>query len=142
MAVRTTRANIAAIIELDDSVIPNDAAMLPFITIANELVTERCTGTTYGPATAYSEDRLELIERWLAAHFYTNRDPRSSDEKAGSVGASYQSKVDLGFDTSHYGQTAMRLDTNGGLAALNDLMKKGAPRVGASWLGTTPETSF
>jgi hypothetical protein len=33
----------------------------------------------------------------------------------------------------------MRLDTNGGLAKLNDDMKKGKPRVGAVWLGTEPE---
>lgn len=135
---RTTRTQVAEIIELDESIIPNDAAMLPFITVANELVTEFCTGTL-GPTTAYTSERLELIERWLAAHLYTNRDPRVTDEKAGSVGAGYQSKVDLGFNTSHYGQTAMRLDTNGGLAKLNDDMLKGKPRVTASWLGLPVE---
>jgi len=140
---RTTKAYIEAIIELDAEVIPNDAAMEPFILMANELVTECCTGDN-GPASAYTDDRLELIERWLAAHCYTLRDPRYTNEKAGSVGASYQSKVDLGFqskvdlgfDTSHYGQMAMRMDTNGGLAALNTQTKKGASKVGGSWLGT------
>lgn len=140
--MRTTRANIAAIIELDDSIVPDDAAMLPFITIANELVTEFCTGTTYGPTTAYSDVRLELIERWLAAHFYTNRDPRAVSEAAGSVNSSYQSRVDLGFDTSHYGQTAMRLDTNGSLARENELMKKGKPRLTVAWLGTNPQKTL
>ena len=133
----TTRAQVAEIIELDVSIIPNDAAMAPFILVANELVTELCTGTM-GPSTAYSADRLELIERWLTAHFYTNRDPRTSSESAG-VSATYQSRVDLGLDTSHYGQTAMRLDTNGGLAGLNSDTKKGRPRVKASWLGTESE---
>jgi hypothetical protein len=135
---RTTKDDIEGIIELDASVIPNDAAMLPFITIANELVTEYCTGTN-GPTTEYSEERLELIERWLAAHFYTNRDPRATNESAGAVSVGYQSSVGLGFDTSHYGQTAMRLDTNGGLSTLNENMKKGRPRVRVSWLGTEPD---
>lgn len=135
MAVRTTRTAVAGIIEVDAGIIPDDDAMEPFIVVANELVTECCTGAK-GPATAYDSTRLELIERWLAAHLYTNRDPRATNEKAGSVGQTYQSQVDLGFDTSHYGQTAMRLDTNGGLAALNERTKKGASRVGVTWLGT------
>jgi len=132
---RTTKANIEAIIELDPEVIPNDAAMEPFILMANELVTECCTGDK-GPSTAYTDARLELIERWLAAHCYTTRDPRYVNEKAGSVGATYQSKVDLGFDNSHYGQMAMRMDTNGGLAALDKQIKKGASKIGVAWLGT------
>lgn len=134
---RTTRALISGIIELDASIIPDDASMEPFIELASELVTEACV--TGGPATAYSETRLELIERWLAAHFYTNRDPRYTAERAGSVGATYQSSVGLGFDTSHYGQTAMRLDTNGGLAKVNEDTKKGRPRVGVFWPGTAYE---
>lgn len=134
---RTTRAQVEGIIEVDATIIPNDDAMAPFIAVANELVTEACV--TNGPSTAYTNDRLELIERWLTAHLYTHRDPRAVTEKAGSVGAGYQSKVGLGFDTSHYGQTAMRLDTNGGLAKLNEDTKKGKPRVSVYWPGTLPD---
>tara|TARA_R110000751_G_scaffold152635_1_gene257752 strand:- start:6504 stop:6926 length:423 start_codon:yes stop_codon:yes gene_type:complete len=138
MVARTTRTLVAEIIELDVSIVPNDAAMLPFITVANELVTEVCT-TPAGPKVAYTAARLELIERWLTAHFYTNRDPRTSSESAG-VSASYQSKIDLGLDTSHYGQTAMRLDTNGGLSKLNEDAKKGKPKLSAFWAGTAATT--
>ena len=132
---RTTRAQVGQIIKLDPEIIPDDAAMEPFITIANELVTERCTGDA-GPTTAYNDERLELIERWLTAHFYTHRDPRATGEKAGSVGVTFQSKVGLGFDTSHYGQAAMRFDTNGSLAKLNNDMKKGKSVASLTWLGT------
>lgn len=135
MAVRTTYEAVGGIIELDTSIVPDAASMLPFITAASALVDECCTGDA-GPITAYTDERLELIERWLTAHLYTNRDPRMTSERAGSVGGSYQSKVDLGFDTSHYGQTAMRLDTNGGLSNLNENMKKGKPSIGVTWLGT------
>ena len=87
--------------------------------------------------TDYSDDRLTLIETWLAAHCYTVRDMRAEMEKAGSVSERKQSKVDLGFDSSHYGQTAMRLDSQGGLAALNEKIKKGqAAAVGVTYLGT------
>jgi hypothetical protein len=135
---RTTKAQVEAIIELDSQIVPDESALAAFITVANELVTECCTGTV-GPAIAYTDARLELIERWLAAHFYTNRDPRLVSERAGSVSADYQSVVGLGFETSHYGQTAMRLDTNGGLARLNTTMKTGSSRIGVTWLGSTPD---
>lgn len=131
---RTTKAYIATIIELDVSIVPNDAAMEPFITVANELVTEVCTGDS-GPATAYTDARLELIERWLAAHFYAIRDPRVANESAGGVSASYESRVDLGLNLTRYGQMAMMLDTNGGLAKLDVDIKKGKPHVGVFWPG-------
>lgn len=134
MAARTTYAQVAAIIDLDAGLIPDEAALTPFIDVANDLVTEACV--TGGPTPAYSDVRLELIERWLTAHIYTIRDPRASSESAGAVSVSYQSSVGLGFDTSHYGQMAMRLDTNGGLATLNTNMKTKKSRIGAIWLGT------
>ena len=123
---RTTSEEVALIIEVDESV-----SLTPFIEAANALVTEKCSTVT-----TYDADRLELIERWLAAHFYAIRDARPTHERAGSVGASYQSKVDLGFDVTHYGQMAMRLDTAGGLAALNMEAKKGGARTATvTWVG-------
>jgi len=132
---RTTRAGVATIIELDDTVVPDDNSMLPFILTANELVTELCTGSN-APATEYTAERLELIERYLAAHFYTLRDPRPVSEGAGPVSVTYQSSVAVGLQTSHYGQIAMRLDTNGGLAGLDAKMRMGSAKPGVTWLGT------
>ena len=124
---RTTSALVKGIIETDDTSIPD---LTPFIDVANELVTECCEDD-------YTSSRLTLIETWLAAHFYTVRDMRAEAEKAGPVSEKFQSKVDLGFDTSHYGQMAMRLDWQGGLAALNEKIKKGHKKliIGA-YLGT------
>ena len=88
----------------------------------------------------YTTADLELIERWLSAHFYTVRDMRAESEKAGPVAAKYQSKVGLGFDTSHFGQMAMRLDIYGGLGALNEQIKNGKGQSFAvGWLGTDPD---
>jgi len=126
--MRTTSGQVADIIEVDASI-----GLEPFMMIANELVTEVCTDK------GYTDSRLELIERWLSAHFYTNRDPRAVNEKAGPVGVTYQSEVALNLNTSHYGQTAMLLDTAGGLAALNTLKKKKVLSV--SWLGTPLATA-
>ena len=132
---RTTRAQIATIVELDEDIAPDDISMQAFIIPANELVTEGSTGAS-GPGTPYTEDRLELIERWLAAHFYTNRVPLVTHETAGGMGETKAVETGIGFENSIFGQTAMRLDTNGGLARLNHNSKKGAARAGATWLGT------
>lgn len=119
--MRTTAVLVAGIIEVDASI-----DLIPFITAANALVTEVCT--------TLDETRLELVERWLSAHFYTNRDPRITAERAGPVSANYQSAVALNLATSHYGQTAMLLDTSGALALLN---KATATRkASVVWLGT------
>ena len=136
MAVRTNATNIKAIIEVDTSIIAADSDLDPFITTANELVTEVCTGTKNGPTPAYTVARLELIERWLSAHFYAIRDPRSKSEKAGSVAVTYQGKTDLNLSLTHYGQQSMMLDTNGGLSRL-DKGKGLAATV--LWLGTAKE---
>lgn len=129
---RTTDELVGGIIEVD-----SDIPLTPFILIANELVTECCTDLE----TDYADARLVLIETWLAAHFYTVRDMRAEAEKAGPVSEKFQSKVDLGFDSSHYGQTAMRLDNQGGLSALNEKIKKGISHdVGVTWLGTEDPT--
>ena len=137
---RTTASEVQTIIETDPSIIVVDADLDPFIAVANELVTELCTGTA-GPTPVYTATRLELIERWLSAHFYAIRDPRTTSESAG-VSASYESQVDLGLALSRYGQQAKLLDTHGGLASLDNQTKKGLTRtVGVTWLGTAPTTS-
>ena len=124
---RTTSTAVEEIIEVDSNI-----SLTPFIEGANALVTECC-----GDSENYTATDLELIERWLSAHLYTIRDPRVEVEKAGPVSQKMQSKVDLGFDTSHYGQMAMRLEWEGGLSALNERVKNGQRRlVGITWLGT------
>ena len=127
--MRTTENAVRAIIDVTDT------DLTPYIAVANALVTEYCADVS-----TYDAERLELIERWLSAHFCTIKDPRTTAEKIGSVSVNYQSVIDLGFNSSHYGQTAMRLDTNGGLAALNDKINKAkAANATVTWLGTAEE---
>lgn len=129
---RTDAASVGLIIEVDDSI-----SLTPFIDTANELVTELCTGSK-GPDPAYTDTRLELIERWLAAHFYAIRDMRRASEQADVVQESFQYRVDLGLDATMYGQQAKRLDTNGGLANMDEAIDKGKKiKPSVSWLGTT-----
>lgn len=121
---RTTAESVAFIIELDE-----DIDLTSFILTANELVTEVCVPL------GYSDTRLELIERWLSAHFYAIRDMRVSQEQAGPVSASYQHKVGLMLANTMYGQQAMLLDTQGGLASLSKSLEMGRKKPTMFWLG-------
>lgn len=107
----------------------------PFLAVANSLIVEKCLSS------GYDNDRLVMIETWLSAHFYAcslNLQPTA--ERAGAVATNYQGRTDLGFDLTHYGQMAMRLDTAGNLATLNAEIKAGKMRVaGVTWLGTEYE---
>lgn len=122
---RTTEAAVKEIIEVDESI-----SLTPFVAAAASLVDEIAVDS------GHTEDRLTLIETWLAAHLYTIRDPRPVSEAAGPVNTTYQSRVDLGLATSHYGQMAMALDTSGLLKSLSSAAKR---TVSVVWLGKTQE---
>ena len=128
--MRTSANAVAGIIEVDQSI-----SLTPFIEVANDLVTEKCTGS------GYTEAKLELIERWLSAHFYAIRDQRTASEGAGPVSQSFQHAVALGLNQTIYGQQAMLIDTAGNLAGLQRTSQSGVrPTIGVTWLGKDPET--
>ena len=133
MAVRTTATAVGKIIDVDA-----DDDIDPFIESANALVEEILTphkktdGTLY-----YGNVRLELIERWLSAHFYAILRPQADMEKAGPVAQKSQYKVDLVLNQTRWGQKAMLLDTSGLLASLSKATEDGKLRKAeATWLGT------
>jgi len=127
--MRTTTLAVSKIIEVDATI--NEGDLSPFIETASAVVDDVCVPLEY------NDTRLELIERWLAAHFYAVRDMRRSDEKAGSVSESYQYHVGAGLESTMYGTQAIALDTKGGLAGWNKAMKDGnTQRPSAFWLGT------
>ncbi len=123
---RTTVELVQGIIEVDDTI-----GLDPFILTANQLVTECCV------AAGYADERLELIERWLAAHFYAIRDLRVAQEQAGPVNESFQYRVGLNLNVTVFGQQALALDTAGTLAILSKRTEegKGVPKVGVTWAG-------
>lgn len=127
---RTSAASVLELVEVDSNV-----SLDAFILSANELVTEVCVPS------GYSDARLELIERWLAAHFYVVRAKKLTSEKAGSVSENFTHSVGLMLKNTEHGQQALMLDTKGGLAALSKQLEEGAAtKPGALWLGTEDET--
>lgn len=79
------------------------------------------------PKGTLSTERLELIELYLSAHFVTLRDRRvASQNLADGSTLSYEGQTGLYLTSSHYGQTAILLDSTGTLKTLQ------APRKNAS----------
>jgi hypothetical protein len=78
---------------------------------------------------------LELIERWLAAHFYCHEDPLYNSKSTGGASGSFQRGSDEGgFGTTEYGKAAVHMDPTGSLVILGKRQV-----AGALWLGKPPE---
>ena len=137
MAVRTTATQVVAIrtSEVDGDI---DVIVAPFIEVASSLVDEFCTGGSLTNA------RLELIERWLSAHFLTlQSDQRLAlSETVGPITSTYFGKVGFALNLTPYGQQAMLLDTTGGLAAWNQQVITGNTiRPSLTWSGIEREST-
>jgi hypothetical protein len=114
MAIRTDEDAVKGIIEVDDSI-----DLTPFIEVANNVVDQVCLASSYSNAT------LELIERWLAAHFYATRDPRTNQESVKGIIEQFEGTTKVGLNNTRYGQQALLIDTAGNLAALDDVASSG-----------------
>jgi hypothetical protein len=133
---RTTQALVAGIIEVTPGV-----DLTPFIAIGNQMTTDNCTYPARGgyqvPYTdGFVGSKMELIERWLSAHFYAIFDTQLTFARAGTVGVGYQHKINYGLMNTQWGQQAMMLDQYAGLARVNNsaIVKKKV-RVDIMWLG-------
>jgi len=123
---RTTAELVEGIIVVDEG-----DQLGPFILTANDLVTEICASA------GYTVTRLELIERWLAAHFYACYKPRATSETVDDAHEAWQEMPGRGFKSTWWGQQAMRLDTKGGLSKLDaETERRHFRRMNAVYLGT------
>jgi hypothetical protein len=104
-----TEDDITAIIKTRPSI-----ELDPFIAYGEELYNDHCSEAGY---TSAKELKIKTL---LACHFYTVRDPRRSGEQVDTIRNDYQSKINYGLSLSHYGQMAMLMDSEGGLANFNN----------------------
>jgi hypothetical protein len=128
---RTTELAVQGVLETDASI-----SLSPYIEVASALVTRICTGTYY------DSTLLELIERWLAAHFYALRDKRVASEGVKGLSTTYEApKTDMYLANTVYGQTALSMDVYGNLAAWQKQLEEGvqSASTGAYFLGSDPD---
>ncbi len=79
-----------------------------------------------------SPKKLELIERWLAAHFAALNSQKVVSKSIAGASASYEGSVSggEGISLTRFGQQAMALDCSGYLRNLDK------PKPKMEWLGT------
>lgn len=111
MANRVEHSDVAEII--DTSITDTT----PFITTAHNLI-EVVLDTS--DQTLLGEDLLTDIEKWLAAHFVSIRDPRVRSTAAGTARDEYAigANTGEGLRSTPYGQQACAIDLTGKLAVI------------------------
>lgn len=135
---RTTADQVKGIIDVPAS---EPLALTPFIDTANSIVTNLCLPSQTTNPTVYTNTLLELIERWLSAHFFAvNRRRTYQQDVGGAVGQTFdRAPLDLHLNSTMYGQTAQALDVDKNLAAFNNsLQDVKATGVRVTWLGREP----
>ena len=90
--------------------------------------------------TALDASTAELVERYLAAHLIAISDPRIQSEQVKTIQASYQVRLSDGLGITHFGTTAMMLDSSGKLAVWNNKVVKGMVKFDLFWAGKAGDT--
>lgn len=125
MPATTTIAAVQKIIEYDTVLIPD---LQPFIDTAILLVTEV---VDIDPVP--SDELLEAVTRYLAAHLVQMTDKAIQSEQVKSIQVSYQFKLGMGLALSHFGSMAMMLDTTGRLSQYNKRLVDGTAKLQFFW---------
>ena len=86
----------------------------PFVSTAELLVNEELADK------GLSDDRLDEIAHYLAAHCVSLRERQSTDVYRGSARDTYAGVFGMKLNSSQYGQMALLLDTSGTLESIQD----------------------
>lgn len=142
---------------------PTITNLIPFIQAAEQLVNRVCGGAsaneveddvqTFAPSfqvappgitpIVYTPQELINIETWLAAHFVAIRDPLYTSQSLGPASGALLRQGGMNLGQTPYGQQAMLLDINGGLAWLDQHISRGnRTKVGITYLGTNQRAAW
>ena len=127
------RTNKVAVAEILGENPDNLPTLTAHIDTASLLVDDHCL------ASGYTDTRLELIERWLAAHFYSITSPQAESEGVRGITEKKFGKVELGLSQTRFGDQVKFLDLAGGLARFDAQIASGSVGgAGVRHLGTDP----
>lgn len=129
MALRTTKKKVEEVLTKDYDC---QWSLQGFMETANNLVTS-VAACAVAKGEPLSSATLELLERWVSAHYYATSDRPFQENSTSKSSAKYQGRTGMGLESTYYGQTALGLDPSGCLAAIT---KRNRLRV--AWLGKPP----
>lgn len=107
----------------------------PFIETASVQVDQIVQYASDNGFTAVPAATLEIIERWLSAHYYGVMAQLYVTKRAEGTTATFQGQTAMYLESTVYGQMAMRLDPTGYLSSIGTKNLKIARAI---WLGKDP----
>lgn len=137
MGIRTTPDLVKGIL-LNDYNVKQNPDLTPFITSASSLV-DRCV--TYAAKIGILitdtgiNSQMELVERWLSAHFYAINDRPYKSRSAQGASGSLDGNTGMNLQATLYGQTALMVDPT---TYLGIIAAGGMKIVGGFWAGYRP----
>lgn len=134
MPVRTSPSAVQGILLMDYDTI-NNPSLTPFIETASVIADEVADYASEN-SIAITSEKLELIERWLAAHCYCLSDQPYTFKQTKAVSANFQGKTAMYFEATKYGQMAVTLDSTGYLSTISE--GNVGVTVSGIWLGKPP----
>jgi hypothetical protein len=131
---RTTIASVKEILDhnygASSTDITTSPSITPYIATAAALV-DRMVVCATSKGVSFGDSELELIERWLAAHCYSQMDPGYQELETGDAKGMFTGVTGKALENSRYGQMALSLDHSGCLLAITT-----QKRAKAFWNGT------
>jgi len=100
---------------LDANTTMDETTVMPFLVVANRIVTDNLTNK------GIAADTLREIERWLAAHCIamSDRETGIAKERIGdNTEVTYSGKTGMGLTATRYGQMAISIDPSKTLAVV------------------------
>lgn len=129
-----TAAEVKEILLRDYDTVSNPS-LTGFMAAANVLVNQTISCAS-AKGTPLSDEEAKELLRWVTAHLYCVSDKTYQSRSTEGASASFSGQTGMGFDSTLYGQMAMRLDPSNCL----ENQDKGQ-QASAFWLGTPDEDS-
>ena len=139
---RTTSTLVIGILGRDYDSQPevgSPPSLTPYIDTASALVDDVVANAAALGLPALAVGRLELIERWLSAHYYQQSDQGFQSKSTDGASASFKGQTSKGLNGTQYGQSAITLDTTKYLQKIAaEVDGNQAKTATLLWLGKNP----
>lgn len=136
MARTTVDAVKALMLPGKDYDVANAPSVQPYIDTAYAIV-NRVVECSTARGIILTSEELELIERWLSAHYYCMSDSPYSARSTQGASGTFQGQTGMGVEATKYGQVAEGIDYSGCLSAL---LRGQFLRL--AWLGKAPSAQI